>query len=91
MRQDPVMRRLLIDDGTGQPGKIPERERQHWFFDTRRDLGKQWTNFEHWVLGLWAQERNKLGRLRDSGPRYAQYQQNISFLLNGMPQSVTWP
>jgi hypothetical protein len=64
---------------------------QHWFIDKVTDAGRQMTHFEHWVLHIWADEHNKRENKRDSGPKYAQYQNNISNLREGLLRSVIWP
>jgi hypothetical protein len=91
LSRDPTLRKLLIDNGSGEPDKLLDPTFQHWFIDKMTDLGRQMTHFEHWVLHTWADEHNKREKKRDSGPRYAQYQNNISNLQNGLLQYVVWP
>lgn len=51
------------------------------FVDTKSDRDRTWTNLEHY----------RLARLRDTGPQYDRYRDNLLFLRHDKLDTVKWP
>jgi hypothetical protein len=91
LRADAEVKKLLIDDGTGQPAKLPDGTYQHWFVDKVNDWGREWTRFGYRVFQLWAAKYSDLGEKLDNGARANQYRKNIDNLKHENLKSVKWP
>jgi hypothetical protein len=74
LTNDRIIRSLLIDAGKGEPGIVEEREYKHWVLDSTKDPDGNACTF------LTSRMINAKTADRDSGPAYADYGNNISFL-----------
>jgi hypothetical protein len=81
LTSDKIFRSLLIDAGKGEPGIVEEREYKHWVHDQTTDPdGKPCTFATSRMIDLLVDKLNEKAADRDSGPSYASYGQEISFL-----------
>jgi hypothetical protein len=81
LTNDRIIRRLLIDDGKGEPGIIEEKEYKHWVVDLTTDYdGNECTYLTSRMIDLIVDKLNAKASGRDSGPAYAEYGNNVSFV-----------
>jgi hypothetical protein len=81
LSSDRIVRSLLIDAGKGEPGIVEEREYKHWVIDATTDPnGNPCTYLTERMIGLIVDKLNAKAVDRDSGPAYADYGSNISFV-----------
>jgi hypothetical protein len=78
---DRVLKSFLVDAGKGAPEIISEKNYKHWVSDTATDgTGHQSTNLTVRLVDLIAPKLNEKQAARDSGPKYVDYGQQVSYM-----------
>lgn len=83
------IKRLLIDDGTGQPARLSQADYDKWFNQVNPSTGG--TKWEDLIIDTYVLERDRRDQLRDSSKEYQDYSSNISALRQNRPELVVWP
>jgi len=85
----PDLKRMLFDDGTGQRAKLSQKEYDEWITIVNPDTGGY--KYEDVVGDLYITEHDRRHRLADSDAEYETYSGNINCLRQNMAGSVRWP
>jgi hypothetical protein len=81
IQADPRLKSILVDAGKGEPEVLSEAEYKRWVFETTTDgTNHQSTHLTARMIDLIAPKLNEKQASRDSGPEYADYGQQISYL-----------
>ena len=83
------IKRLLIDDGKGQPARLSQAEYDKWF--TQVNPETEGTKWEDAIIDTYIAERDRRDQRRDSSNEYQTYSSNISALRQKRPELVVWP
>jgi hypothetical protein len=81
--QNPALKKLLVNDGSGRPRSLSDDEYKNLFDNT-----KEMCPLEVDLLNLWLTHRNR-ANVHDSDARYELYQKCVDTALSGGP--VRWP
>jgi hypothetical protein len=78
---DSSLKSMLVDDGKGEPKILMEDVYKRWVLEKSKDgTGHQSTNLTVRLVDLIAPKLNEKQAARDSGPKYKDYAQQVSYL-----------
>ena len=78
---DSVLKSLLVDGGKGAPEIVSDKVYKRWVSETATDgTGHTSTNLTVRLVDLIAVKLNEKQAARDSGPKYADYGQQVSYM-----------
>ena len=83
------IKRLLFDDGMGQPARLSQAEYDKWF--TLVNPETDGTRWEDAIIDTYVAERDRRDQRRDTSNEYQTYSSNISALRQKRPELVVWP
>lgn len=80
IQADSELKSILVDAGKGEPQILSDAAYTRWFEKTTDGTGHQSTNLTARMIDLIALKLNEKQAGRDSGPEYADYGQQVSYL-----------